>query len=274
MKETTNYSLFKHHKSNRPIDPKNVDKLVSSLEKRNLLEFRPILVNSSMEVIDGQHRLEAAKQLGLSVYYQINDEQSFEAEAADILLLNTTQKLWTLTDYLNYHASIGNQNYIKAQQFCRAKSLSPTNFLSLLGGSSKESSTTFKMGKFVFPSGDDLLEMETKYEQLRMVVDYLTLKTIGSKAYLNGPKFTRALSIFFNLKSVEFEVFFAKLPMRMTLLRSCTKLLDFLQIFKEIYNYKNRNPISFDRADPTLPNEFIDTRPPLSQNSQSTSPSW
>ena len=38
--------------------------------------MRPIVVNKKMEVMDGQHRLMAAKQLGVEIYYQ--EEKNLE----------------------------------------------------------------------------------------------------------------------------------------------------------------------------------------------------
>jgi len=72
--KTKDYSIFKKHESNRGIDQNNLKKIVNSIKAEDLLAFRPILVDAQMRVIDGQHRLEAARLLDLDVYYQRKEE--------------------------------------------------------------------------------------------------------------------------------------------------------------------------------------------------------
>lgn len=71
MKETKDYNIFKKHPNNREIFHANLEKIKRSIQIKNLLEYRPIIVDKKMQVIDGQHRLEAARQLGVPIYYQM-----------------------------------------------------------------------------------------------------------------------------------------------------------------------------------------------------------
>ena len=98
---TRNYELFKKHPSNTPINETIVNKLVSSIEQKNMLMLKPILVNEKMEVLDGQHRLEAAKKLSLPVYYIVQKD----AQDMDMVLLNANQRTWKLADYHNFFVS-------------------------------------------------------------------------------------------------------------------------------------------------------------------------
>lgn len=98
VQSTTEYAIFKSITSNREVDKKHVRKLVESIEKKNLLYIRPLLVNEMMEVIDGQHRLEACIELGIAVPYMICPGLQKE----DIHFLNSVQKNWTLFDFINY----------------------------------------------------------------------------------------------------------------------------------------------------------------------------
>ena len=97
--ETSDYSIFKKHESNRVINELALRKLINSIKSKNMLELRPILVDSQMRVIDGQHRLEAAKALRVPIFYLMKKE----SESLDIILLNT-QKRWSIEDYLNFFA--------------------------------------------------------------------------------------------------------------------------------------------------------------------------
>jgi ParB-like chromosome segregation protein Spo0J len=62
--------IFKHIKGNRIPNLKHVRRLVDSIKKYGM-KCNPILVNEQMEVIDGQHRLLAAKETNSFVYYII-----------------------------------------------------------------------------------------------------------------------------------------------------------------------------------------------------------
>jgi hypothetical protein len=108
MESTTNYSMFKDFSSNREIDPKHVKQLVREIEKRNLLSVNPILVDKDFHIIDGQHRLEAAKALKIPIYYIIGD-----VRRDDISKINSCQKNWNQMDYINYYTIEGRPAYVK-----------------------------------------------------------------------------------------------------------------------------------------------------------------
>lgn len=97
MKSTKDYSIFKDFSSNREVDHKHVNKLVSAIQKRNLLHVNPIVVDENMRVIDGQHRLAAAQKLGVEIFY-IQEA----INRGDISMLNSNQKNWTGMDYINF----------------------------------------------------------------------------------------------------------------------------------------------------------------------------
>lgn len=67
--KTNDYGLFKSIMANREIDDKHVKRLAKSIARKNLLYIRPLIVNEKMQIIDGQHRLAAAKEIKATVYY-------------------------------------------------------------------------------------------------------------------------------------------------------------------------------------------------------------
>ena len=68
--ETTDYEQFGKLKGNRNINEAQVIGIRNSIEKIGYQPV-PILVNERLEVIDGQHRLEAARTLGIPIYFII-----------------------------------------------------------------------------------------------------------------------------------------------------------------------------------------------------------
>lgn len=73
IRSTTNYDKFKIHPYGRKISKKHVNRLVDSISRENHLDSSPILVNLNFEIICGQHRLMAAKKLGVPIYYVVRD---------------------------------------------------------------------------------------------------------------------------------------------------------------------------------------------------------
>lgn len=104
---TENYPMFKKLTGNRDVDRRNVERLKESILKHGVLP-EPILVNEKFEVIDGQHRLQALRELGLPVPYVIQPG----AGSNTAIALNIGQKNWTTVDYVRKYAAEGNPDYV------------------------------------------------------------------------------------------------------------------------------------------------------------------
>ena len=108
---TSDYSIFSTLKGNRNIDPKNVAKIVESMKKKYL--YTVILVNENIEIIDGQHRLEACKKLGLPINYEIIEGYGLQ----EVQMLNANVKNWGLVDYVEAFAKNGDSDYMYFLEF-------------------------------------------------------------------------------------------------------------------------------------------------------------
>lgn len=71
--ETNDYSLFKQLPNARPINQKRVEKLMYWIVSHEI-ENPKIVVNKRFEILDGYHRLEACKKLGLPIPYEFEKE--------------------------------------------------------------------------------------------------------------------------------------------------------------------------------------------------------
>ena len=67
--KTKEYDKFKNIKGNRRLNARNYIKLMRSMSEEQLII--PIICNENYEIIDGQHRYNSAKELGLDLYYFI-----------------------------------------------------------------------------------------------------------------------------------------------------------------------------------------------------------
>lgn len=65
---TDDLTKFKVLDGNRKIKESHRQELIASIDKHGFI-MNPIIVNENFEVIDGQTRLAACKELGVPVYY-------------------------------------------------------------------------------------------------------------------------------------------------------------------------------------------------------------
>jgi len=112
---TRDLSVFKILEGNRNINLGNVERLVKSIEENGFLQL-PIIVNENYEVIDGQHRLEAARKLNSIIYY--HKVNNYDLKTA--IALNRNQSNWSLADYIRSYCDLDYKDYIKLQEFHKA----------------------------------------------------------------------------------------------------------------------------------------------------------
>lgn len=134
--ESIEYEKFNFLKRNRDIDMKHVENLKASFSEKGQLVA--ITVTRDMEVTDGQHRLMAAKLLGLPIRYIVDDN----VKASDVIEMNTTQKKWSIDAYLSSYAqtkdSFKRFNNLKSKTGLSAGSLYVLLFGTFLGGKRAE----------------------------------------------------------------------------------------------------------------------------------------
>ena len=108
---TKNYDLFEKLPGNRELNAGNLKRIKESMKKQ--LMPIPLLVNDLNQVVDGQHRLQAAKELNLPVYYMKIPKMGL----SEVHTLNSISKKFSFGDYLSGYASAGLVDYKNALQF-------------------------------------------------------------------------------------------------------------------------------------------------------------
>ncbi len=240
MQRTTNYEIFKKQTTNRPIRKENVDKILSSITNKNMLHLRPIIVNKDMEVIDGQHRLEAAKKLNLDLYYVVHEE----SDDYDMILLNNNQKRWTLYDYLNYYCEKGHPEYLSFKEFLSSTTwIDITSCLTIIGKNNGLEWRKFKEGKLEFKKSYEVNATKVMFIEEIIKVIKNTLVTRNKKPF-SGTRFIAALGFLCSQDEFDMDLFCKKLQGRLDCLHACATTEGYLQMLKGIYNYRNQNPIA------------------------------
>jgi hypothetical protein len=240
IEQTKDYEVFRNFKSNRKLHEGNLKKLQKSITEDNLLKSKPILIDENFTVIDGKHRLEVAKRMGIPIWYQIHEG----GKQQDIIRFNNAVKSWGIPDYLNFYSQNGHENYVELDKFIEKNKVDVNIALHLLNphrdtGFYKD----FKEGNYQFPDNSEYLDVVTRKQMVDETVEFIKKKTSGNKVYLDRVTFYCALVAFFSKEHFQYEVFMKKLQYKLDLMRPCSKKEEYLKILKDIYNWKNHSPI-------------------------------
>jgi len=243
---TTDYSVFKNLQGNRNVNKLHVRRLRESFKNAYLLS--PIIVNENYEIIDGQHRYAAAKELQKPINYIVCTEYGLK----EVQILNTNMKNWSKTDYLNAYCDLGYPEYLKFRNFMqRFKGLDIKASEALLTnratGTRKRSSKDFKdlnkQGSYAiryFEEGD--LKIHDYYLAIENAEKIMMIKP-----YYDG--FNRAIFVFamigmFKHQNYNHSQFIKKLSANPTSLQHCSNVTQYKLLIEDIYNYRSREKVS------------------------------
>ena len=233
--KTKDYSIFKRMSGNRPIDRFHLKRLKNSIQSDNQLFLHPIIVNKDFYLIDGQHRLEVARQLDLEVYYI----QSSHISDMHLIQCNVNQKSWEIENYIDYFSKKENSpDYLKLKEVLIATGLRPKAMLTLVLGSVNVKILNFlKTGKFKFPKSDNLDDIMAFYFHFS---NYVKDKRLKPYSMFTNHSFTRALRWLFNTTGFDEETFFKKLDMRWFDLKPQSGAEEWYSLLISIYNFKSQ----------------------------------
>jgi hypothetical protein len=147
MGHTRDYDQFKLIQNNRETNRGHVENLKRAFEERgNLTAIQPILVNENFEIIDGQHRFIASKELDLPVYYSMQTGLGI----ADARQMNILHKTWNTDDYAHSYADGGDASYKRYLELRDIYGVSHSLILFYASGSEiKGALAGFRDGEFV-----------------------------------------------------------------------------------------------------------------------------
>lgn len=146
---TKDYSVFKIPNYQRELNTSLINILIDSIDSFGG-QIQPVTVDVSGYVIDGQHRLEALKALGMPVWYVINHALSEEEISSYACRdANNVSNKWKLMNYANWAIHNGNDIVKEAEAIAREWSEATGNRLTvgmaleLLNGDPKRVSKSF-----------------------------------------------------------------------------------------------------------------------------------
>lgn len=223
MKSTKDYSIFKEFSSNREVDPKHVNRLIKAIEKKNLLHVNPIIVDNSMRVIDGQHRLAAAAALGVEIFYIESD-----VDRKDISVLNSNQKNWNAMDYINFYTIEKVNSFVQLSNLINKYSEMAISALLTLSNSEGRR---------------DLVQLKEGYLDVLNINICITIckfcYSLNSKyeySFVFDSRFPLALNECFNTKNFDREILEEKIALAPRSFVQCHTKKQYLEMIEEVYN--------------------------------------
>jgi hypothetical protein len=235
--QTTNYSIFKFINFNRDFKSRQLEKLKKVLRVNNLLHLHPILVNEDMEVISGQHRLMAAKELRLPIFYMKTD-----VEYDHILDANNVQLRSSIMDIVKYYAVKDKLvDYLKLKEYLENCKVSTKAFFALyMGDAGTTTLEAIYYGRFILRYEDRLKNILESYEKF---IDF------AKERHLKPIKLFRTFNFCWAYRTLilnplyEEERFFSKLEQRWFDLKPQFSKYEWLKCLLEIYNYRQTKNI-------------------------------
>lgn len=236
---TTNYSQFKVLRDNRNVYTPHVQRLKKAMESsgKNFTTLSPVVVNEEMEILDGQHRVQALSELGWPVYYIV-----VEGGIDEALGMNVLHRTWRPLDFADSYSAKGNENY---QRFLAVHEafprVSPTTIMAYGGPSGQTAiSTAFRRGEFLMDEEQqaNAMAMLEKITEINAVLKRFTgaeaLKAIHNMLTTEGYNQDRMLSKLKQLPKPEDVV-------------PSPRRSDNLRILEDIYNRNIKTEASFLR---------------------------
>ncbi len=244
---TRNYSLFNVLDFNRDVDEYHVRKLMRSFGMMYLVNF--IMINEKWEVIDGQHRLEAAKRMNLPVFYVMVNGYGIK----EVQTLNTNSSNWGRKDHLKTNAELGLPNYVAMKKFMqdfpefsmrsvesiltntsRGVNLSGTRKGEKIIEANVKKAKSFEEGKFVIPNLKQSYEIAKK---IKMFAPYY-------KGYIRSSFVAAMVGIFKNPK-YDHDAMIKRVAKQPSALTDCGTITKYKELLEEIYNFRNQDKINF-----------------------------
>lgn len=177
IKSTMDYELFRVMPGNREVERTHVRELVRLLQQNgNLTNQFPIVVNEDMEVIDGQHRLEALKELGWEVAYI----QEKGATLNMVRAINLGNRNWNWRDIAQSYADLGNEEYKWFLRYVDTHGISYTLACVFLGlPMDKRTNSDFYQGYMFIEHKTKGVEMVEYYLEVMKYIDDVAPREFG-----------------------------------------------------------------------------------------------
>ncbi len=243
--KTSDLSIFKNVDGNRVPNLQHIRRLTDSIANYGM-KCNPIIVNEKYEVIDGQHRLAAAKDAETFVYYIVINGYSL----SEVHTLNLNQKNWSKRDFMEGYANMGVESYIKLSKFSKIND--DFNFSSCIGMCSNTTGNKSTLANKYRQDAERIGQPQVFEEGTWKGKDFELAQEWANKIRMikpfyqnyNKSTFVSTLITLFKNDKFDFNEFMHKLRLQPTALVDCGNSSQYKTLIEDIYNYRSRKKIS------------------------------
>jgi len=234
---TTDYSMFKSIDGNRNLNLLHINRLKKSMQEQYL--FTVIVVNENYEIIDGQHRFHAIRDLGLPLHYVIMPGYSL----LQVQILNANSSNWSTQDYLEAYCNLGYEDYIRLNDFLNKYKLNISIGASILIGNTTGTAGMKAGAPFEFFKHGTLKVSDKQVRDASKFMDMLYLFEPFFKDF-KSRSFVFALMRLMKNTNFEITELLQKVKVQPLALQTCQQVNQMISLIEEIYNYKRRDKVN------------------------------
>lgn len=224
--QTYDYDAFMKLENNRIVTETRKKKLIASISNGDVL--CPIIVNKKMEIIDGQARYEARKQMSLPIVFIVDPEATIN----DCMRMNSYNTRWTTMDFVRSWASSGNENYIRLLDTINETGLSFSTVIRLSSVGSK-GTTLINDGTFVYSEDRKNKAIENATYAKKLSSELALTKRVNESFY-------SAVTVMKNTDGFNEAKMLNKAAKNRSSFQMMAGLEDMLKEFSRIYNKGSR----------------------------------
>lgn len=222
---TDEYDAFNLYKMNRDIDNNYVvNKIKKSLVEQGWLADYPMIVDEDFNIIDGQHRFIAAKELGIKIPVKIT--KGFTDE--QMIAINNATKRWTDKDFIAYRAKKGDASARKLITLCNRYNLTVRVAMRISGIYARTSIREIILPDFDFNAA------EKKANQIIEILEVVKEK---------GGRLVEGICALIRHQDYDHDRMLNKLSNQLDRFHKCNTSTAYIELLEDIYNYQSRNRI-------------------------------
>jgi hypothetical protein len=234
---TTDYSMFKSIDGNRKLNLLHINRLKKSMQEHYL--FTVIVVNEKYEIIDGQHRFNAIRDLELPLHYTVMNGYGLH----HVQILNANSANWSTKDYLEAYCDLGYQDYITLAEFLRKYKFNITIGASILIGNTTGQGGMKAGAPFEFFKHGTLKVSDQQVRDAEKFMEMLYLFEPYFSAF-KSRSFVFALMKLSNNPDFSMIELLQKVKIQPSALQACVQVNQMISLIEEIYNYKRRDKVN------------------------------
>ena len=240
--ESSNYDDFKiMTKGNREVD--HYKKIIRSMKEKLL--FTVIFVNENMEILDGQNRFFALKEIDAPINFVILEGYGVE----EARRYNIDAKNWTKSDFIKSYADEGNEDYIQIRKFAeKYPELTSQSIEFLLRLSAANCSrlsdgvafNSIQRGLF------KIKDIDRSYQVADWIMAYKGLDTYGGTIYKRR-EFVVAIIKLSRIEYFDNDEVIRKIKLNPRSMYPCLTANDYIKMIEDILNHKKKGArVRFD----------------------------